>query len=499
MINKISLLTIIALISSNILITNIFAGYGVGISVGFVQNTVYCNGEDKLYAALLNKLKSAIAATQKKFEVPNTSDTEMIDKGKYVTIDCYSADGNDPSKIAGATDPKKLSSQKTTLKIKRKEFKSNNPTMLTLIEDNTWKYNGNFKDNNGEYINRIIPVNKNVLSENNITLEENPNTHVFDNNSTDATKTANYLTLNKDGTTYYITPHDFVFLYKMDTDGNPTHLSLSQLNDTDPITYSFLKDIISDKNTSSYYKEIIDSKDNVIEYDETNNKITSCYINTVKHKDLGLSDNFVEDAALTLNQNSKWFYDVSKQGIELGLVAFRQFNIFNRLFVRTGAFGNLPVLNNTVYASDKDNKSSANTNDGLSLSRSCELGLQLLSGINITQNFALIGGVEFGYARYKLNNIDKLTANSNKLINWVKAGDSDAVNTLLQDFGLSSDTKEKIFNKFFCRGLLGCEYSFGKFAFGLQLFGGKMTLMKNNPFNLIVLNAGIRITSTYTL
>ncbi|MBR1944307.1 MAG: hypothetical protein IJ848_02430 [Alphaproteobacteria bacterium] len=43
----------------NLLITNIFAGYGVGVSVGFVQNTVYCNGEDKLHAALLKKLKYA--------------------------------------------------------------------------------------------------------------------------------------------------------------------------------------------------------------------------------------------------------------------------------------------------------------------------------------------------------------------------------------------------------------------------------------------------------
>lgn len=494
------------------------SGFGVGLTLGTQKNTVKFKADnlnklvDNTRTDLIKKLTDAITATKNKFEKANTKDTKMVDDDKTYPVKTYKEDQNNGDNIKGATADKL--GDATEQKLKLKKFKGDNrdnPTMYRIVDSSTEEHgkynkNGMCDDDKGATVKKAILVNPGLKDYNEYMLERNPD------NGSSALVTDNFSTFTKDGILYYISPKEYFVLSEMnkalDDNTVPTHVLLDDLSG-DKTTHAFLKRITNNSSTLDKYKEIF-SGDELFKDPDTG----KYYINTVEHKDLGLSDTFVNSAVDILSPNtatSQTFKDVSKWSFDIGAIIFYQYRIYD-WFIRGGLFGNFPIANKKVSIIESENKSNddskkKSSDDDFSLEHSFDVGAQILGGYNITQAFAIIFGLEFGYSKWKLNNLDKLASkyslNNSLLVEWVKAGNANALddyNKSLKDMGLSD--KEKKFGKWFWRGLIGFEYNFSNFIVGLQgFFGPSIKLMKasNNSDlgDLKVSNMGARLTLAY--
>ena len=366
-----------------------------------------------------------------------------------------------------------------------------------------------YDPDNGNYLENIpLLINPDILSNNGL---DKINDEIWDepewsNPTTDTTATQNYRNLTVNGENYSLVPRDFDKLYEIDNynDYDPTYMKLNDIKTSDPLTYAFLSAIVSNETTLKDYKTQLNMTGNnqydLLQYE------SEYYIDTVKHKDLGLTDTFVDSAFSTLNANnaaSQTFKDVSKWSFDIGANVFYQYRIYD-WFVRAGVFGNFPVANKTVSLmenTDKTNNSNDKTkssDNNLSLEHSFDVGVQILGGYNISQNLSAVFGVEFGYTKWILNNLDKLASKysleNSILKNWIKS--SDEYNKSLEDIGLSS--KEKKLGKWFWRGVVGLEYNISNFIIALQAyFGPGIKLMKQSNKtdfgDVTVSNMGLRL------
>ena len=506
------------------------SGFGVGLTLSATQNKITFNDknirsvQEKVREELKTKLKSAIAATQSKFNTANTKDTKMVEDRSTMEINGY----KDPSRLADGntnSDATNLPKNPEKITLKLKKFDSENPTRYRILiidekDKNQSKYDANGMTNNekGSYIEKQpILVQPTLLKDNNIIELEAPvgtsNPVVVDSKTNVNTNYSTIKIKDAQGTeqTYYIVPKDEDMLDEMTNDDyNPTHALWDDIftsNSNDKITNAFVNDVIKNDSTLGYKKQF--TSDEWLEY---NNKT---YINTVKHKNLGLSEEIINNTISTLAPNkaqSNTFKDVSKWSFDLGFNVFYQHRIFD-WFIRAGLFGNVPIANRTISLvknstdnNNNDSKDKKSSSNDISLTHSFDIGAQLLAGYNVTQNFALVFGAEFGYIKYKLNNLNKLSSgyslNDDKIVEWLAAGSSkDEVlkdyNAQLKNYGLSDNTKEKSFNKWFWRGIVGCEFNLGKCIVGLQaFFGPNITLMKasnSKDFgDLRIVNSGVR-------
>ena len=528
---SLGLLTAMAFSTVDVNADCVSSGFGVGITLSATQNKITFNdknirsAQEKAREDLKTKLKSSIAATQKKFEKENKdfSDNNMENDGSF-KINGY----KDPSKLADSAnncDATNLPKNPEELTINLKKFKGDNPTkyrILTIDEkdENQSKYdaNGMIDAAKGSYITKQpIVVNPNLLKDNNITELKEPDGTDRNGAGVDSKTNlvTNYSTIKiKDAQgnekTYYIVPRDEDMLDEISySEAVPTHALWSDIftsNSNDKITNAFVNDVIKNDSTLGYKKQF--TGDEWYTYDN------KTYINTVKHKDLGLTDDIINNTISTLAPNkaqSNTFKDVSQWSFDLGFNIFYQHRIFD-WFIRAGLFGNFPIANRTISLvkngtnNNKDSKDKKSSSNDLSLTHSFDIGAQLLAGYNVTQNFALVFGAEVGYSRYVLNNLNQLSSgyslNDNKIVEWLAAGSSkDEVlkdyNVQLKTYGLSDNTKEKSFNKWFWRGIVGCEFNLGKCIVGLQaFFGPNTTLMKasnSKDFgDLKIVNGGVR-------
>ncbi|MBR1943890.1 MAG: hypothetical protein IJ848_00265, partial [Alphaproteobacteria bacterium] len=340
------------------------SGFGVGLTLGAHKNGVKF-GVDNLNKLLKSKneylisqLKAAIANTNKKFEKPNTAETEMVaEEGKTYDIDTYTPDQNDASVIAGAEANKLPSGEDvTTLSLNTRKYKSDNPTKYIIVSSGDAKYDSKGMHSAADDATSIekqpIVSNSGILEYNGYTGEQADGA-----DDSDATVTANYAHItNEDGEASYLTPKSYFILQNMDSDTAPTHVLLSDLSG-DKTTYSFLASVLGNKTTlEEYQKQFKD--DELFIYNK------KYYIDTVKHNDLGLGDTFVDSAISTLNTNtaaSQTFKDVSKWSFDIGANVFYQYRIYD-WFVRAGVFGNFPVANKTVSLMENTDKTN-NSND----------------------------------------------------------------------------------------------------------------------------------------
>lgn len=492
------------------------SGFGIGLTLGTQRNTVKFNADnlnklvDNTRTDLIKKLNDAITSTNKKFDKQNTKDTEMVDGGEEYSVTTYEEYPASSGNIKGATADK-LGDAKT-IKLKTKKFNSDNPTKYRIADSND-KYdkNGMCDDANGITVKKAILVNPELETYNNYTLSVNG----MSNSS--ALSINNFYTIIKDRINYYVTPKDGFVLDEMNKDWtddgstNPTHVLLDDLpkDENGNITKAFLNGILGNNITLAEYKKAF-SGDELFQDPNTG----KYYIDTVKHRNLGLSDAFVGGGIDKLSPNtstSQTFKDVSKWSFDVGAIIFYQYRIYD-WFIRGGLFGNFPIANKKVSImesenkSNDDNKKKSSDND-FSLEHSFDVGAQILGGYNITQAFAIVFGLEFGYSKWKLNNLDKLSSkysfDNSLLAQWVKSGNANALddyNKSLKNMGLSD--KEKKIGKWFWRGVIGFEYNFSNFIVGLQgFFGPDTKLMKasNNSDlgDLKVSNMGARLTLAY--
>ena len=547
---SLGVLTTLALSTTNVNADCIGSGFGVGVTLSATQNKITFNDKnikkayDDARNGLKEKLKAAIAATQKKFDKPNDKNTPLVE------------DDNPPRKVNGYTDPTKLADGSNNndaenlpknpveLTFKTKKFNSENPTKYRILTiDQTdpiqSKYNdkGMVDKDNGSYLpkqpilvqplflkdNNFKDLNAPIGSGTNPVVIE-PNTNVAGNYATITQ------TVNSSDTGYYIAPREFDFLDEINLDENefadeknwPTHAKWDDIftdNANDKITKQFLNDILNNNDLKSEHRKQF-TGDEWFEYDGLGGggSDKGYYINTVKHKDLGITDSIRDSAISTLAPSktiSNTFKDVSKWSFDLGFNIFYQYRIFD-WFIRAGLFGNFPIANRTISLlsnsnnnDNKDSKDKKSSSNDLSLTHSFDIGAQILFGYNVTQTFALVFGGEIGYSKYKLNNLNQLTSgynmDSDKLVNWLAAGSSKEevlkeYNNTFKDYGLSD--KEKSFNKWFWRFVAGCEFNFGKCIVGLHGFFGPNTSLMNSKNNkdfgdLKVVNGGVRATVAF--
>ena len=535
---SLGLLTTLALSVTDASADCIGSGFGVGVTLSATQNKITFNDKNIRKAhedarnGLKEKLKAAIAATQKKFDTQNKPSTKTVEDDSTYKINGY----KDPTKLADGTtqndDAKNLPQNPVELIFKKRKFDSENPTKYRILTiDKTdpaqrkYDANGMVDNDKGEYIKtQPILVQPLWLKDNNFKNLNNP----ADGAGAATNEKDNYATIvqtvNNADTTYYIVPRDQDFLNEINLDEDefadeknwPTHAKLDDIFTTnnDKITKKFLKDILGDKDLNSeYVKQFTGNEWFVYDGSGGGGSDKGYYINTVKHKDLGITDAIRESAIEKLSPSkaiaSNTFKDVSKWSFDLGVNLFYQHRIFD-WFIRAGLFANFPVVNRNISLvansnkNNEDSKDKKSSNNDLSLTHSFDIGLQLLFGYNITQSFALVFGGEVGYSKYKLNNLNQLSSgydiNNDKLVDWLAAGSSKEevlkeYNNTLKNYGLSD--KEKSFNKWFWRFVAGCEFNFGKCIVGLHGFFGPNTVLMNSKNNkdfgdLKVVNGGVR-------
>ena len=494
------------------------SGVGAAVTASVNANNIKL-GVDKLNnlknnkrAEMLKKAFEAIKNSQSKFKTPVTTNTEKID-GPDAEVNMYSENdiqsNNDATKL-----PSKKSKQVT---LKTKKYKTDNPTKYHITETGIpYDNNGMIKaEENGGSKRNIITRNMFIgsLGEGNniVTLTDNNNItiHAPENSDSQETNNIQHFSTVKDanGTTLgYISPqsHEEIseMLFVENNDDAPTHLLIDDLassDSSDKTTRALIGAILGNETTLKDYREnqLKATGDNAEDLYLYNNKY---YINTVKHPDLGLSDDFITSVDKTINGDksaNQTFKDVSKWSFGIGGQVFYLYRIYD-WYIIFGLGVDVPLANRTVslYSSgtsssssdsSSSSKKSKNSSNDLSLTHSFDVYLQLLGGYNITQNFSFEIGVEGGYSKWKIKNMNQLSniysfAND-KLADWLKAGDStslDDYNKQLKDSGISSDSVDQSLGKWFIRAVIGFRYNFSNFSIGIQGFWGPSIKLLGN-------------------
>lgn len=510
----ISLALLISMMNSSVSYTGQCSGSGFGIALGLslANNNAKLdinglnNGKNKQYEELMKKLQEALKKQNGAFATPNTKDTGMEDGGSELSIAGY-----EESDITNNTNKDKLPENSKEIKLKSKKFKSNNPTKYKIYTTANAKYNANgFFDANGSEKTIPILMSPNIISENNITYTR------IAGSGTDLMKKEDYGTLvDKDNKTLYITPLSADYLDEInapiDDNNKPSHVCLSDLN---PTISAFLKDAFANSDVYSQLKSALqasgatETDDNVIFKDGD-----EYFVNTINTNSLGVDEVAIPNIVKTVNGDTtanNSFKDIDKWSVGVVGGLSYQYRLYDWL-IKVGIFVNVPIANRTIpfedsNSSNSENNKSNSNNNNLSLTYSWEAYAQLLLAYNLTKNISIEGGIEFGYMKLKVNNVNNLygiySLENDKLASWIKAGDPtalDSYNQSLKDMGISSDSTEKELGKWFARGVVGFRFDFGKFSVGLQAFcGTKLNLHDSkSKFPLSKSNFGARLLLQY--
>ncbi len=466
-------------------------GLGVGFSFNVSDTKIKIDpnktkeAQAKQNAGNREKINTSTSTVQTSFKEPitATTETEPNQNQKYPVTTYSAADlQNAPN---SNTAPNATTQQQQLALTQPKGNKLTRYRIYNGADSEKFNANGMVDTTNGIAITNFpIYVSQDVLPNNKLGIVQpaNPTT------TSDTKLDTNYYILqnitdpNNPVVVGYITPRDATILKEMNktpANGNmATHMRLNDIKSSDPIVYNFMTKIYADAELRKAWVNKLGA-DNILNY----NNSGDLYINTVNKPDLGLDSALIDSALNTLggSSTSQTFGDVSKFSFDLSINLFYQWRIFDWFF-RGGVFFTIPLANktislvkdsksssNTEKSNDKNNKSSSNTD--FSLTHNWDLGVQILAGYNITQRVAIVGGIEIGYSKYTLNNMDKFYAafQSNAVLSEIVG---ETVNTEWQkNFG-NDGNKTKEFLKWNFKGLVGLEFNFGRFILGLYAVGG---------------------------